>query len=212
MCRINQREIEKGQTRNHAAVHAGKEAIQPMGVVPGFAHHHLIAGQNVNMVSVLQVLMEKHPKQLRPGQDGAKEALHRTIATTLAAHTAMPSIVTRPVIANSATMILLKWRNVVAFTKAESIVKVLQYQAWALQAAESDCVNNQLYYGPFSAGIEFFVRDCCAKAVSLRFILSCTGIIALDAAESSQPGSDYLCNPAAAPVTAPANAVLTPVG
>ena len=87
MFRINRRETEKGETRNHAAVHAGKEAIQPMGVVPSFADHHLIASQDINGVWVLQVLAEKHPKQLRPGQDGAKEALHRTIATTWAGPT-----------------------------------------------------------------------------------------------------------------------------
>ena len=75
MCRINQGQTEKGQAGNHAAVHAGEEAIQSMGMVPGFADHHLIASQDVNGVWALQVLAEEHPKQLRPGQDGVRRSV-----------------------------------------------------------------------------------------------------------------------------------------
>ena len=50
LCRINQGQTEKGQAGNHAAVHAGKEAIQSMRMMPSFADHHLIASQDVNCV------------------------------------------------------------------------------------------------------------------------------------------------------------------
>ena len=85
--------------------------------VPGFADDHLIAAHDVNMVWAMQVLMEKHPKQLRRGQDGSVETLHCAIATALAEPSARcSSMVTRPVMAKSAEMTQLNWRSVVAAT------------------------------------------------------------------------------------------------
>ena len=38
-----------------------------------YANYHFIAADDVNMVWAMQVLVEKHPKQLRPGQTGVKK-------------------------------------------------------------------------------------------------------------------------------------------
>jgi len=52
----DQGRCEKGQTWNHSALQAGKEAIQPMRAIARLAHHHFITGQEVDLVWSMQML------------------------------------------------------------------------------------------------------------------------------------------------------------
>jgi hypothetical protein len=63
-------------------VHAGEEAIQPIRVLAGFGHDHLIPRQEIHVVSPQQMLLNEHPQQLRPRQRGGKEALDGVVAAT----------------------------------------------------------------------------------------------------------------------------------
>ena len=137
MLRADECQTEEGQAGNHVAVHPGKETIQPVGMVARFADHHLIAGQNVDIVWPMQMLTEEHPEQHRPGQHRGEEALHRAIATTLAgpardAKHGDPPGHCQNRRDDAAELAQASWLS----RMVRCSVKVLQYQAWAFLVLE----------------------------------------------------------------------------
>ena len=78
----DQRQREEGQPRHRFAIQAGKEAIQPMGVLAGFGHHRFVTAQEIGIRVPEEVRPEKEPEQIGPRQGGGEEALDGPIAAT----------------------------------------------------------------------------------------------------------------------------------
>ena len=80
----HQGQREASQPWYWLAIEAGKEAIEPMGVLARFGGYDFIADQQVDFISTVEMLTKEHPKQHGPRQYLGEKALHRPITAAWA--------------------------------------------------------------------------------------------------------------------------------
>ena len=76
----HQRDDKERQTGDDLLLQTGEKMIQPIGLLPRFADHTFITGQQINVIFLEQVLPKELPEHLRPGNGRVVKTLDRAVA------------------------------------------------------------------------------------------------------------------------------------
>src|SRR5205085_5756235 len=80
---VNDRDGEECQTRNDSIEDRREEPADPIGVFSRFAHHTLVARQQINRVRTIEKALKEAPLHLLPVPVGLEEAVNGAITASL---------------------------------------------------------------------------------------------------------------------------------
>jgi hypothetical protein len=124
----HERQGEEGQPWDGLAVQARTETIQAMRALASLGDDDFIARDEGDVTRTGHWCRKKTQNRMCHGMTVAQKRWMVRELPPWPAQRAIPPIVTRPVIATSATIIRLNWRTVVRSRADGSIATVLQYR------------------------------------------------------------------------------------